>query len=100
MVAWGGQVVVRPASALSDTGIHVRERPPYIARSSANCCPQADDNPAAVVDHPEHVNGRMIGIPTLTAVDPVLGDARAPGIGFAIPSDTVRQVADSLIASG
>jgi putative serine protease PepD len=46
------------------------------------------------------MNGRVIGIPTLTATDPEFGGAQAPGIGFAIPSDTVRQVANSLIASG
>ena len=45
------------------------------------------------------LNGRVIGIPTLTAVDPEFGDAQAPGIGFAIPSDTVRKVANSLITS-
>jgi putative serine protease PepD len=46
------------------------------------------------------VEGRVMGIPTLTAIDPEFGNAQAPGIGFAIPSDTVRQVANSLIASG
>jgi putative serine protease PepD len=45
-------------------------------------------------------SGRVIGIPTLTATDPEFGGAQAPGIGFAIPSDTVRQVANSLIGSG
>jgi len=42
--------------------------------------------------------GEVIGIPTLTAVDPEFGNMQAPGIGFAIPSDTVRQVANKLIA--
>ena len=45
------------------------------------------------------LSGRVIGIPTLTAVDPELGDAQAPGIGFAIPSNVVRTVGTSLIAS-
>jgi putative serine protease PepD len=44
--------------------------------------------------------GQVIGIPTLTATDPEFGGAQAPGIGFAIPSNTVRQVADALIAAG
>jgi putative serine protease PepD len=44
--------------------------------------------------------GQVIGIPTLTALDPELGGAQAPGIGFAIPSNTVRRIADQLIASG
>jgi S1-C subfamily serine protease len=41
----------------------------------------------------------VIGIPTLSALDPEMG-AEAPGIGFAIDSSTVRQVADALVRSG
>jgi putative serine protease PepD len=44
-------------------------------------------------------SGRVIGIPTLAALDPELGDQQAAGIGFAIHSDKVQQVADRLIAS-
>jgi putative serine protease PepD len=44
--------------------------------------------------------GQVIGIPTLTALDPELGGAQAPGIGFAIPSNTVRRIANQLIATG
>jgi S1-C subfamily serine protease len=44
------------------------------------------------------ISGRVLGIPTLAALDPQLGGAQAPGIGFAIPSDTVRHVASGLIA--
>jgi putative serine protease PepD len=44
--------------------------------------------------------GQVIGIPTLAALDPELGGAQAPGIGFAIPSNTVRRIADQLIANG
>jgi S1-C subfamily serine protease len=44
--------------------------------------------------------GAVIGIPTLAALDPELGGAQAPGIGFAIPSNTVRKIADQLIATG
>jgi S1-C subfamily serine protease len=46
------------------------------------------------------IEGRVIGIPTLAALDPQLGGAQAPGIGFAIPSNTVRDIADQLIATG
>jgi putative serine protease PepD len=45
------------------------------------------------------LSGRVIGIPTLAAVDPQIGGA-APGIGFAIPSNTVDRIATGLIASG
>jgi putative serine protease PepD len=41
----------------------------------------------------------VIGIPTLAALDPQLGGAQAPGIGFAIPSNTVKQI-DQLIETG
>jgi S1-C subfamily serine protease len=46
------------------------------------------------------ITGRVIGIPTLAATDPEFGGAQAPGIGFAIPSNTARQVAAKLIQSG
>jgi putative serine protease PepD len=42
----------------------------------------------------------VIGIPTLAALDPEFGQTPAPGIGFAIPSDTVKLIADQLISSG
>jgi S1-C subfamily serine protease len=45
------------------------------------------------------LSGSVIGIPTLAALDPEFGGNQAPGIGFAIGSDTVRRVADGLIAS-
>jgi putative serine protease PepD len=43
--------------------------------------------------------GQVIGIPTLAALDPQMGGEQAPGIGFAIPSTTVRSVASRLIAA-
>ncbi|HUE28283.1 MAG TPA: trypsin-like peptidase domain-containing protein [Solirubrobacteraceae bacterium] len=45
-----------------------------------------------------NLSGQVIGIPTLAAFDPEMG-AAAPGIGFAIGSNTVRQVADRLVRS-
>jgi S1-C subfamily serine protease len=41
-----------------------------------------------------------VGIPTLAATDPQLGGGAAPGIGFAIPSNTVRDIAAQLIQTG
>jgi S1-C subfamily serine protease len=46
------------------------------------------------------LNGRVIGIPTLAATDPELGGSTASGIGFAIPSNTVTDIASQLIANG
>src|SRR5205807_9346381 len=34
------------------------------------------------------LNEQVVGIPTLAATDPQLGGGAAPGIGFAIPSNT------------
>jgi putative serine protease PepD len=44
--------------------------------------------------------GAVIGVPTLAALDPELGNSAAPGIGFAISSNTVRSIAPQLIAHG
>jgi putative serine protease PepD len=46
------------------------------------------------------LTGRVIGVPTLAALDPEFGATEAPGIGFAIPSNTVEQIAARLIAAG
>ncbi len=46
-----------------------------------------------------NINGSVIGIPTLAAEDPQLGGAAA-GIGFAIPSNTVTNIASQLINTG
>jgi putative serine protease PepD len=45
------------------------------------------------------IEGRVIGIPTLAAADPQLGGA-ASGIGFAIPSNTVKRIASQLVRYG
>ena len=46
------------------------------------------------------IEGRVIGIPTLAATDPQLGSGAAPGIGFAIPSNLVRNIATQIIRFG
>jgi S1-C subfamily serine protease len=45
------------------------------------------------------LEGRVIGIPTLAATDPELGGS-APGIGFAIPSNLVKDIATQIIRHG
>ncbi|MFG2695016.1 S1C family serine protease [Kitasatospora sp. NPDC048407] len=47
-----------------------------------------------------NLSSQVIGINTLTAVDPELGNSAAPGIGFAIPAVTVTSIASQLIATG
>jgi S1-C subfamily serine protease len=44
------------------------------------------------------MSGRVVGVPTLAALDPEFGNSPAPGIGFAIASNTVQRVAAGLIA--
>jgi putative serine protease PepD len=46
------------------------------------------------------IEGRVIGIPTLAATDPQLGSGAAPGIGFAIPSNLVKNIATQIIRFG
>jgi S1-C subfamily serine protease len=45
------------------------------------------------------IQGRVIGIPTLAATDPELGGS-APGIGFAIPSNLVKDIVTQIIENG
>jgi S1-C subfamily serine protease len=67
---------------------------PNMIQTSASINP--GNSGGALVD----LGGSVVGIPTLAAIDPNLGNSAAPGIGFAIPSNTVVNVADQLIASG
>jgi len=45
------------------------------------------------------IRGRVIGIPTLAAADSELGGAAA-GIGFAIPSNVVKDIAGQIVRNG
>jgi S1-C subfamily serine protease len=64
---------------------------PLVIQTSAEINP--GNSGGALVD----IAGRVIGIPTLAALDPELGDSAAPGIGFAIPSNTASSIANRLI---
>jgi S1-C subfamily serine protease len=46
------------------------------------------------------IRGQVVGIPTLAALDPELGGSAAPGIGFAIPSNNVKDIAQQLVEHG
>jgi S1-C subfamily serine protease len=45
------------------------------------------------------LNGRLVGIPTLTAIDPEF-NAPASGVGFAIPSNRVQFIVPQIIQNG
>ena len=66
---------------------------PMVIQTSAEINP--GNSGGALVD----IEGRVIGIPTLAATDPQLGGS-APGIGFALPSNLVRDIAGQIIAKG
>jgi S1-C subfamily serine protease len=66
---------------------------PSVIQTSAEINP--GNSGGALVD----IQGRVIGIPTLAATDPELGGS-APGIGFAIPSSLVADIAGQIVAHG
>jgi putative serine protease PepD len=67
---------------------------PNVIQTSAPINP--GNSGGALVD----LQGQVIGIPTLAVTDPQLGGGAAAGIGFAIPSNTVRDIAAQLIGQG
>jgi putative serine protease PepD len=67
---------------------------PSVIQTSAAINP--GNSGGALVD----IEGRVIGIPTLAALDPQLGGSAAPGIGFAIPSNLVKDIAGQIVAHG
>jgi putative serine protease PepD len=66
---------------------------PNVIQTSAAINP--GNSGGALVD----VDGRVVGIPTLAAVDQELGGS-APGIGFGIPSNTATSLAEQIVAHG
>ena len=67
---------------------------PNVIQTSAPINP--GNSGGALVD----LQGQVIGIPTLAATDPQLGGGAAAGIGFAIPSNIVGDIAAQLISQG
>jgi S1-C subfamily serine protease len=59
----------------------------------------ADINPGNSGGALASIDGRVVGIPTLAARDPLVGGP-APGIGFAIPSNLVKDIAGQLVKYG
>jgi S1-C subfamily serine protease len=66
---------------------------PSVIQTSAAINP--GNSGGALVD----LSGRVVGIPTLAAADPELGGAAA-GIGFAIPSTLVTDIAGQIVKNG
>jgi putative serine protease PepD len=67
---------------------------PNVIQTSAAINP--GNSGGALVD----LAGQVVGIPTLAATDPELGGSAAPGIGFAIPSAVVSDIAGQIVKFG
>ena len=67
---------------------------PTVIQTSASINP--GNSGGALVD----LSGQVVGIPTLAATDPQLGGSAAPGIGFAIPSLVVSDIAGQIVSHG
>jgi len=67
---------------------------PDVIQTSAPINP--GNSGGALVD----LEGQVVGIPTLAALDQQLGGSQAPGIGFAIPSTTVANIAGQIVEYG
>jgi S1-C subfamily serine protease len=66
---------------------------PFVIQTSAAI------NPRELRRRARRHRGPVIGVPTLAATDPQLGGS-APGIGFAIPSNLVTDIAGQILAHG
>jgi S1-C subfamily serine protease len=67
---------------------------PSVVQTSAAINP--GNSGGALID----LSGAVVGIPTLAATDPELGGSAAPGVGFAISSNTVTHIGGQLAKQG
>jgi len=88
IVSATGRTVTEPKDATSPGATL-----PNVIQTSAAINP--GNSGGALVD----LTGDVVGIPTLAATDQELGGT-APGIGFAIPSNVVKNIAQQLVDTG
>lgn len=82
------RTVAEPASAPSHGGV--------IANAIQTSAPINPGNSGGAL---VNMDARVVGVPTLAAEDPQMGGA-AVGVGFAIPSNTVTDIANQIIRYG
>lgn len=85
------------ATGRSVTGPNIPGQPPPAINDAIQT--SAAINPGNSGGALTQLSAQVLGIPTLAAQDPQLGGT-AQGIGFAIPSNTVRDIASQLIRTG
>jgi S1-C subfamily serine protease len=85
------------ATGRTVTGPTVTGQPPMVITDAIQA--SAAINPGNSGGALVLLSGEVLGIPTLAARDPSLGND-VNGIGFAIPSNTVRDIASQLIRTG
>ena len=85
------------ATGRTVTGPTVTGRPPMVITDAVQT--SAPINPGNSGGALVLLSGEVVGIPTLAARDPALG-TDVDGIGFAIPSNTVKNIASQLIRTG
>jgi putative serine protease PepD len=84
-----GRTVSEPAGADSPGATL-----PDVLQTSAAINP--GNSGGALVD----LSGHVVGVPTLAALDQQVGGGAAPGIGFAIPSNLVTDIAGQIVRDG
>ncbi len=85
-----GRTVTEPGQGGNGPGATL----PQVVQTSAAINP--GNSGGALAD----LQGKVVGIPTLAALDPQTGGSAAPGIGFAIPSNLVTDIAGQLVQNG
>ncbi|HEX6510510.1 MAG TPA: trypsin-like peptidase domain-containing protein [Chloroflexota bacterium] len=82
-------------SALNRTVAQGQGHPPILNMVQTSAAINPGNSGGALID----LTGKVIGIPTLSAVDPTFGTP-ANGVGFAIASNTVERIAPQLVKYG
>jgi S1-C subfamily serine protease len=82
-------------SALNRSVGEGQGQPPILHMVQTSAAINPGNSGGALID----LTGKVIGIPTLSAVDPTFGTP-ASGVGFAIASNTVERIAPQLVTYG